>query len=154
MAKLILMVGLPFSGKTTRAKQLEQIYNAIRLTPDEWHVRLFGQDACDAEHDSRHSNIEKIMVELAFELLKKGQNVILDFGFWAIEERIFFRDKTKEEGFDFAICYCECPEEELEYRINKRNNDDNNPYFYITIEMYREYVKMFQKPTIDEGQLI
>ena len=43
MAKLILMVGLPFSGKTTRAKALERELGALRLTPDEWHLKLFGQ---------------------------------------------------------------------------------------------------------------
>ena len=154
MSKLILMVGLPFSGKTTRAKQLEKEYNAMRLTPDEWHVKLFGQDVYSAEHDKRHSAIEDIMIDLAFKILEKGQNVILDFGFWSIEERIFFRDKAKKNGFDFAICYCECPENELEERMNKRNNDPNNPYFYISIDKYKEYVKIFQKPSNNEGEFI
>lgn len=154
MAKLILMVGLPFSGKTTMAKRLEKQYEAIRLTPDEWHVKLFGQDVYSTEHDKRHSAIESIMVDLTFKLLENGQNVILDFGFWTTEERIFFRDKAKEKQIDFAICYCECPEEELEERMNKRNNAPDNPYFYIPIEKYKEYEKVFQKPTSDEGELI
>ncbi|MGE3273288.1 MAG: AAA family ATPase, partial [Chloroflexota bacterium] len=47
MAKLHLMVGLPGSGKTTLARQLEAQYSALRLTPDEWHIRLFGQDYGD-----------------------------------------------------------------------------------------------------------
>ena len=38
VATLHLMVGLPCSGKTTLAKQLEQERSALRLTPDEWQV--------------------------------------------------------------------------------------------------------------------
>lgn len=41
-ATLFLMVGLPGSGKTTRAKELERETGAIRFTPDEWHLFLFG----------------------------------------------------------------------------------------------------------------
>lgn len=154
MAKLILMVGLPFSGKTTKAKQLEKEYNAIRFTPDEWHINLFGQDVDDIEHDKRHDNIEKIMIELAFNLLEKGQNVILDFGFWAVEERMYFKNWAEERNIDFAICYCECSEEELKKRINKRNSNLENKYFYITIEKYKEYEKIFQKPTSEEGKIL
>ena len=94
------------------------------------------------------------MVDLAFNLLQKGQNVILDFGLWAVEERLYFRNKAREIGADFAICYCQCPEEELEERMNKRNNTPDNPYFSISMEKYRGYVKFFQKPTDDEGEFI
>ncbi|MBI5961278.1 MAG: AAA family ATPase, partial [Chloroflexi bacterium] len=45
------MVGLPCSGKTTLAQKLEREQSALRLTTDEWHVRLFGQDAEEPEHD-------------------------------------------------------------------------------------------------------
>ena len=54
MATLHIMVGLPCSGKTTRARALEAELPALRLTPDEWHLRLFGQDADAPEHDQRH----------------------------------------------------------------------------------------------------
>ena len=46
-ATLFLMVGLPGSGKTTRAKELERETGAIRFTPDEWHLFLFGDDFHD-----------------------------------------------------------------------------------------------------------
>jgi AAA domain len=36
---LILMVGLPGAGKTTRAKELAMTYHALRLTPDHWMIR-------------------------------------------------------------------------------------------------------------------
>jgi hypothetical protein len=44
MATLHLGCGLPCAGKTRLARQLEQEYAALRLTPDEWHTALFGHD--------------------------------------------------------------------------------------------------------------
>lgn len=41
-AKLLLMVGLPGAGKSTRAGELAAAHRALRLTPDEWMLALFG----------------------------------------------------------------------------------------------------------------
>lgn len=67
MTTLHLMVGLPGSGKTTLAKQIEKAQQAIRFTPDEWQIRLFGDDFQSEpnEHDKRHTEIENIMWGLA-----------------------------------------------------------------------------------------
>src|SRR5919206_203021 len=81
MATLHLMVGLPCSGKTTRARELEYKCSALRLTPDEWQLRLFGQDAEDPEHNVRHSLMEALLWEIASRALVLGTNVILDYGF-------------------------------------------------------------------------
>lgn len=87
MATLYLMVGLPCSGKTTLAKKLEHERSALRLTPDEWQIGLFGQDAKEPEHDARHSFIEAMLWNIASRALELETNVILDFGFWAREKR-------------------------------------------------------------------
>lgn len=80
MTTLHLMVGLPCSGKTTLAKKLEQELPALRLNLDEWHIRLFGQDAEEPEHDARHSLIENLLWNVAGRALELGTNVILDYG--------------------------------------------------------------------------
>lgn len=38
--KLIIVCGLPGSGKTTHAKALEETLGAVRLCPDEWMQAL------------------------------------------------------------------------------------------------------------------
>ena len=72
MATLHMMVGLPGSGKTTEAKKLEQKFNALRLTPDEWQLFLFGHDINEQEHDARHTKIEELMWKVAVKVLKSG----------------------------------------------------------------------------------
>jgi predicted kinase len=37
---LFVMVGLPAAGKTRRARELASTWTALRLTPDEWMIRL------------------------------------------------------------------------------------------------------------------
>jgi predicted kinase len=43
-AIVYLIVGLPGAGKTTQAKELEISAPALRLTPDEWQIMLFGRE--------------------------------------------------------------------------------------------------------------
>ena len=87
MAVLHLMVGLPCSGKTTYARRLAATANALLLTPDAWYLKLFDNDAGHPDHDRKHSQIEAIMLDVARQALMLGCNVILDFGFWAVQER-------------------------------------------------------------------
>src|SRR5215207_6945841 len=107
------MVGLPCSGKTTLAKKLEQERSALRLTPDEWQVALFGQDAEEPEHDARHSLIEAMLWKIASRALELGTNVILDFGFWAREEREDYRQRAKDLGASSEVHFPDVPAEEL-----------------------------------------
>ncbi len=150
MATLHLMVGLPCSGKTTLAKQLEHERSALRLTPDEWHVRLFGQDAEDPEHDARHSLIEAMLWKIASRALELGTNVILDFGFWAREEREAYRARAKQLGASSEVHFLDVSEDELLRRLAARNSQPSQTSFYITEAMMKPWFALFQRPTPDE----
>jgi predicted kinase len=147
---LHLMVGLPCAGKTTLARKLEYERSALRLTPDEWQLRLFGQDAEDPEHDARHTLIETLLWELASRALELGTNVILDFGFWAREEREDFRARAKQLGASSEVHFLDVPEDELLRRLALRNAQDSPGTFRITEEMMKPWIAFFQKPTPDE----
>jgi predicted kinase len=151
MATLYLMVGLPCSGKTTLARTLEQKYSALRLTPDEWQVRLFGQDAADPQHDARHNLIEALQWEVAERALALGTNVILDFGFWAREEREDFRSRAKQLGASSEVHFLDVPSDELLRRLVQRNAQPGLA-FYIPEEVMKLWIEFFQKPDQDELQ--
>ncbi len=150
MATLHLMVGLPCSGKTTRAQTLEREQSALRLTTDEWHVRLFGQDASQPEHDARHGMIEAMLWNVASRALQLGINVILDFGFWAREEREDFRARAKRLGAGSEVHFLDVPENELLRRLEIRNSQRSEDSFHIPMGMMRPWIAFFQKPTPDE----
>jgi predicted kinase len=150
MATLHLMVGLPCSGKTTLARKLEHELPALRLTVDEWHIRLFGQDAKETEHDARHSLIEAILWNIASRSLELGTNVILDYGFWAREEREDYRSRAKLLGVSSEVHYQDVPEDELLRRLKKRNSQPSQASFLISEEAMKPWIAFFQKPTLDE----
>jgi predicted kinase len=150
MATLYLMVGLPCSGKTTLAHKLEREQSALRLTPDEWQIRLFGQDAEESEHDTRHSLIETMLWNIASRALELGTNVILDFGFWAREEREDYRSRAKQLGASSKVHYLDVSEDELLRRLEERNLRPSQESFLISKEAMKPWIAFFQKPTPDE----
>ena len=150
MATLHLMVGLPCSGKTTLAQKLEHELPALRLNLDEWHIPLFGQDAEEPEHDARHSLIEAMLWNIAGRALELGTNVILDYGFWAQEEREHYRLRAKQLGARSEVHYLDVPEDELLRRLEKRNSRPSQESFLISKEAMKPWIAFFQKPTLDE----
>jgi predicted kinase len=150
MATLHLMVGLPCSGKTTLARKLEHELPALRLALDDWHISLFGQDAQEPEHDARHMLIEANLWNIARRVLELGTNVILDYGFWAREEREDYRLRAKQLGASSEVHYLDVPEDELLSRFVKRNSQPSQDSFIIPVEAMKPWIAFFQKPTLDE----
>ena len=150
MATLHLMVGLPCSGKSTLARRLEYELPALRLTPDEWQIPLFGQDAEHPEHDARHNLIETLLWNLAARALELGTNVILDYGFWAREEREDYRLRAQKLGAASEVHYLDVPDAELLRRLAQRNSQPSEQCFHISEEAMKPWIAFFQKPTPDE----
>lgn len=132
------------------ARKIEDELSAVRLTPDEWQLRLFGQDAEEPEHDTRHSLIEAMLWNLASRMLVLGTNVILDYGFWAREEREDFRSRAKQLGAGSEVHFLDVPEDELMRRLEVRNSQPSQETFHIPEEMMKQWIDFFQRPTADE----
>ncbi len=152
MTTLHLMVGLPCSGKTTLARQLEQEHSALTLNLDEWHIRLYGQDAEDDQHDERHSLIESMLWEIAARVLVLGVDVILDFGLWAKSEREDYRARAAQLGAASEIHFLDVSDQVLLERLAARNADLPPGVFYIPEAYLKKWIPLFQPPTPDELQ--
>src|SRR5205809_946886 len=49
---MFVMVGLPAAGKSSRARELASAWSALRLTPDEWMIPLFGYEQPDGKRNN------------------------------------------------------------------------------------------------------
>jgi predicted kinase len=150
VAVLYLMVGLPGSGKTTRAMQLAAETGALRLTPDEWQTRLFGNDMHHPDHDRRHDEVEALMWEIAAALLRRGADVVLDFGFWSRTERAEFARRARSLGAECRIDYQPVTMDELERRIKVRNAEAEANHYVIPLPLLQQWAEIFEPPGADE----
>ncbi len=103
---MLLMVGLPGAGKTTRAKELAPAHRALRLTPDEWMIPLFGNFIGDFQRPGGERWVlEGRLISLALQALRLGTSVVLDFGLWGRDERSALRWLARSAGAACQVVY-------------------------------------------------
>lgn len=139
---LITFCGLPGSGKTTIAKQLEQEIGAVRLNTDEWMASL-GIDFFDSEIREK---LQARLYEHGKTLLKLGQSIIVEDGHWSREERDRHREDAKKLGAIVELHYFDLSFDELWRRLEGRNAAREYGTVPITKEQLREYWPLFQRP--------
>ena len=144
------MCGLPCSGKTALAKQIERDRSAVRLTPDEWIVRLFGNHLSVQALDAARDPVEAALWDLAARLLVLGLDVVLDFGFWSRSEREEFRARATQIGARSELHFLDVPEATLLIRLAERNSQLPPGTFWISEARLRLWSSWFEPPAPDE----
>jgi predicted kinase len=143
--RLIIVCGLPGSGKTTHARQLQAGLRAIRLSPDEWMDAL----SLDTWDEDRREKIEGLQWQLGQQLLILGLTVIIDWGTWGRSERDALRLQARELGAAVKLHYLSAPVEVLLDRVQRRGME-NPP---INPEQLLQWASAFQAPTAEERTL-
>jgi len=141
--RLVLLCGLPASGKTTLARELADAYGAVRLNPDEWELAL-DVDPFDEGFQAR---LEAKFWELTQRLLVLGISVVLEWGFWARSERDEKREAARALGVAVELRFLDAPHEELVRRVGDRHAAGG---LAITEGHMERYRRNFQPPTNDE----
>ncbi len=140
------MCGLPGSGKTTKAKQLEKELDAVRFTLDEFVIGKNGSDYPPEKHSEFEAQAKEEITEKAKGLLSEGKTVILDFGFWKKKDRDWYRDFGKGLDAEVEIVYMDVPLDELIARTQIRNTESEVVKHQITPEMLQDFLNMFEGP--------
>jgi len=69
--------------------------------------------------------------QIAARALALGTNIILDFGFWAKEERDDYRARARKIDAGSEIVFMDVEAEELMKRVRLRNQNLTNTIHYI-----------------------
>jgi len=143
--RLIIVCGLPGSGKTTLSKKLERRLRAVRLCPDEWldalSINLYREDV--------RAKVEALQWKLAQELLVLGLTVIIEWGTWARSERDTLRLGARALGAAVELRYVSAPSEVLFERLQRRGRE----FPPIEQEAVSRWFERFQVPGPEEMAL-
>ena len=145
---LHLTVGLPGVGKTTLARELERAGGALRLTPDEWMVPLFGLRWADVA--GKRDVLEGRLVWVGHQVLRAGVSVILDLGCWSPDERYALRAIADLAGAHFQLHYLTLPEDERTKRATARWREAPEETFEMTPQDHDRFHQHFTPPTAHE----
>ena len=140
--RLIIVCGLPGSGKTTHATQLEARLRAIRLSPDEWMDAL----SLDLYDERRRDQIESLQWKLGRQLLRLGLTVIVEWGTWGRSERDGLRIGARALGAAVELHYLSAPVDVLFDRLERRGMEKPR----IERDQLLRWVEIFQVPTPEE----
>jgi predicted kinase len=143
---LSLMVGLPAAGKTTRARELAARHRALRLTPDPWMIPLFGAPEADGKRDV----LEGRLIWVALEVLRLGTSAILDFGFWARDERSALRWLARSAGASCRVVYLPVDRETHLTRNLHREASTPDQTFPVSEAEADRWRDMFEVPDVAE----
>jgi predicted kinase len=139
---LIIVCGLPGSGKTILAKKLESRLHAVRFSPDEWMDAL----SLNVWDEEMRGKIEALQWKFGQQLLALGLTAIIEWGTWGRAERDALRLGARNLGAAVELHYLAAPADVLFERIQRRGLEKPP----IEREALLQWVEMFQAPTSEE----
>jgi predicted kinase len=144
--RLVVITGLPGSGKTTLATTLADSMPARRMCPDDW-MMASGIDLWDV---SVRAQIEAFQLTLSLDLLRTGQNVVIEWGVWSRAERDGLREAARSIEAPVELRYVYADADELWRRIVERDLEGRWGSRSIQRHDLDEWTRIYQPPTDDE----
>jgi predicted kinase len=146
VGRLLVLTGLPGSGKTTLATQLAASLPACRMCPDDWMMA----SRIDLWDEATRTRIEAFQADLSLELLRAGQNVVIEWGLWAQEERDALRNAGRMIGAQVELHYLTAEVDKLWKRIEKRDLEGRWGSRSIERHELDEWARRYEPPTDEE----
>jgi predicted kinase len=142
LPRLIIICGLPGSGKTTLAREFEHRLGGVRLCPDDWMTAL----SVNVWQADVRQKIEALQWSLAQRLLETGNIVIIEWGTWSRSERNALWAGARALGAAVELHTVHAPLEVLFERIAGRAAEDPP----ITRDQIEQWHGQFEVPAEEE----
>jgi len=149
---MLLIVGLPGAGKTTRAKELAAANRALRLTPDEWMIPLFGEPMAGG----KRFVLEGRLISIALQALRLGTSVVLDYGLSGRDERSALRWLARSAGASCQVIYLPVDKDVQLARIAAREATAPHQTFPMSeadVDQWREQFQASEAAELGGGEI-
>ena len=137
---LIVMVGIPGSGKSTIAEELKNTYNFQIFSSDRIRAEVLG----DENNQTRNYYVFKLLYERLKNTLKEGKNCIIDSANVTIKDRSNIFKKLSGVDFDAVAYVVPTDVEECIQRDLKRERK-------VLREVIEKFARKFTLPSEEEG---
>ncbi len=144
--RLIIVSGLPATGKTTLARRLERDCPGVRFSPDEW-MRDVGIDLFDTDARTR---VERLQWSVARRVLALGGTAIVEWGTWGRAERDALREAARALGAAVELRFLDAPVDVLWSRIQARDGQRDLGRRPLTEADLRGYAQLIERPGAEE----
>lgn len=137
---LVLVCGLPATGKSTVSRNIAQKLKASSLSTDIIRKQLFGKPTYTSEEKRL---IYKVMLLVAEYLLRNDRNVVLDGTFYKRSLRHKVYAVAKKTGVRIAIVECRASGNNIKRRMGRRAKRKSDPSD-ATLDVYKKIKQEFQ----------
>lgn len=142
------------SGKSTYARQMMETSPALSLSCDELVRRIMPGDLGDA-HDATLARVKDYLLRKAREAADCGVDVILDWGFWAREDRSAVRAYFADRGIPVKLYGIRISDEDWHANIRERNAailaGENQIDYFVDDGLLSKLASLYEEP--EEGEL-
>lgn len=148
-----LLVGFPYSGKTTLANELHnqlgfaQI-NIDQLKFDRGYTEVGDDDVPDEIWEEIFTEADTLIVKY----LKEGKSLANEYAWITKKWRDRAKKVAKDAGFDTKIIYIKIPTETI--RARWLENSKSKERFHWSKEEFEQILKDFEELTPDEDYLM
>lgn len=150
---VVMMCGLPGSGKSTYARALER-RGYTRLSIDEVIWGRIGHDAADldpADYDTLKSAVERELWEKLIGLMEEKLPVVIDYSFWSRATRGRYKAAIESHGCRWELIRLRADLETLRRRLTERNRRNDANSVTVSDELLERYFAGFEEP-LGEGE--
>lgn len=151
---LILVTGLPASGKTTIATHLAKDLGLQYVGKDQYKIEMYEKYGFSSVEEKKNLNkkTEEIMYSRLYSLLQNGYNVVFDK--WICKDYSRIDVIAKELGVEVVVIYLNC---KVDIAVSRYNNriDSGERHIGLSLKNIYPYVKGYSEVaymTLEEMQ--
>lgn len=147
-----LLYGLAGSGKSTLARTLCTDGRGVRLTLDEWMLRLYpGLDFDSAEYGHKASEVRELIWTVAEQVLMTGVDVVLDWNSWSLARRRWAVERAAAIGAPVTLHTLTASVDVASDRVRERSGRGTQFAHQVAREGNEHLATLMEEPSSQEG---